>query len=228
MKRRAFTLLELIVAMTIFTIVIAAAYALFDSARGLTSRTEFRAQLFQSARAALQSVEDDLRGAVMVAAPNPTDLAFIGTNAGSEKEPVDRLEFVSVNRYTGASYDVNKTDVVRGGDVSKVSYWIEPDTKRKVHGFVRERPLELLPPNGPVHRDEDVTEVAQDVVYLNFRYYDGSTWLEAWDSSQTGTLPKAVEVTVYVHGVWRDEDVFEPFMSRFYLPVAAETPQKTQ
>jgi hypothetical protein len=117
---------------------------------------------------------------------------------------------------------------VRGIDVSKVSYWIEQDTKRKVHGFVKEQPIELAPPNGPVHRDSDVTEVAQDVAFINFRYFDGSTWLEAWDSSQTGTLPKAVEVTVYVHGVWRDEDVFEPFMSRFYLPVAAETPQKTQ
>ena len=68
---------------------------------------------------------NDLRGALMVASPNPADLAFIGTNAGSEKEPLDRLEFVSVNRYTGASYDINKTDVVRGIDVSKVSYWIE-------------------------------------------------------------------------------------------------------
>ena len=39
---------------------------------------------------------------------------------------------------------------------------------------------------------------------------------------------KAVEVTVYVRGEWRDEEVIEPFMTRFYLPVGGEQPAKTQ
>ncbi|MBV8878889.1 MAG: prepilin-type N-terminal cleavage/methylation domain-containing protein [Planctomycetaceae bacterium] len=225
MKRRGFTLLELVVAMVIFSIVISAAYSLFDASRSLTSRAEFRSQLFQSARAALQAVEDDLRGAVMLG--TAFDTGFIGANGGTEKEPLDKLEFVSVNRYTGAAYDVNKTtDVVRGIDVSKVYYWVEQDTKRTPHGFVRERPLELTPVNGPVRRDESISEVSADVVFVNFRYFDGSDWLESWDSTQVRKLPKAVEVTVYVRGEWRDEEVIEPFLSRFYLPVGAEQPEK--
>ena len=227
MNRRGFTLLELIAAMVIFTIVISAAYALFDAGRSVTTRAEFRTQLFQSARAALQTVENDLRGAVMMGAA--FDTGFIGASGGSEKEPLDKLEFVSVNRYTGAAYDVNKTtDVVRGIDASKVYYWIEQDTKKTPHGFVREQPLELTPVNGPVRRDESIVEVAQDVVFLHFRYFDGSDWQTSWDSTQTRKLPKAVEVTVYVRGEWRDEEVIEPFMSRFYLPVGGETPEKTQ
>jgi type II secretion system protein J len=225
MKRRGFTLLELAVATAIFAIVIAATYSLFDSARGITTRAEFRAQLFQSARAALQAVEDDLRGAVMLG--SAFDTGFIGTNSGSEKEPLDKLEFVSVNRYVGAAYDVNQPEVVRGIDVSKVSYTIEADEKRKPHGLLRERPLELTPPNGPVHRDEDVTGIADDVVYINFRYYDNGQWIDSWDSTQTHKLPKAVEVTVYILGEWRGEKIIEPFTSRFYLPVGAETPEKT-
>src|SRR4029077_16691974 len=130
--------------MVIFSIVVAAAYSLFDASRSLTTRAEVRAQLFQNARAALQAVEDDLRGAVQ--GSTPFDTGFIGTSGGSEKEPQDKLEFLSVNRYTGAAYDVNKiTDVVRGIDVSKVYYWIEQDTKKTPHGFVREQPLELTP-----------------------------------------------------------------------------------
>src|SRR5262249_27523163 len=81
MKRRGFTLLELIVATSIFAIVIAATYSLFDSARGITTRAEFRSQLFQSARAALQAIENDLRGAVMLS--SAYDTGFIGTNVGS-------------------------------------------------------------------------------------------------------------------------------------------------
>jgi prepilin-type N-terminal cleavage/methylation domain-containing protein len=227
MKRRGFTLLELIVAMIIFTIVISAAYALFDAGRSVTSRAEFRSQLFQTARAALQTVEDDLRGAVMPS--TPFDLGFIGTSGGSDKEPLDKLEFVSVNRYTSAAYDVNTvtTDKVWGIDMSKVYYSIEPDTTKKAHGFVRECPLELTPPNGPMHRDDDVKELAGDVVFVHFRYFDGTDWQISWDSTQTGNLPKAVEVTVYVRGEWRNEEVVEPFVARFYLPVGGETPTKT-
>jgi len=221
-----FTLLELVVATSIFAIVIAATYSLFDSARGITTRAEFRAQLFQSARAALQAVEEDLRGAVMLG--TAYDTGFIGTNAGSEKEPLDTLEFVSVNRYTGAAYDVTQPEVVRGIDVSKVGYRIEPDEKRKPHGLLRERPLELTPPGGPVHRDEDVSGIADDVVYINFRYFDSGQWTDSWDSTQTHKLPQAVEVTVYISGEWRGEKIVEPFMSRFYFPVGAETPEKTQ
>ena len=227
MNRRGFTLLELIVAMVIFSIVIAAAYSLFDASRSLTTRAEFRAQLFQSARAALQAVEDDLRGAVQ--GSTPFDTGFIGTAGGSEKEPQDKLEFLSVNRNTGTSYDVNKIqDKVWGSDLSKVYYSIETDVKKTPHGLVREQPVELTPVSGPVHRDEDLSEVAQDVVFVHFRYYDGSDWLPTWDSTQTRKLPKAVEVTVYVKGEWRDEEVIEPFMTRFYLPVGGEQPEKTQ
>lgn len=227
MNRRGFTLLELIVAMVIFTIVISAAYALFDAGRSVTTRAEFRTQLFQSARAALQTVENDLRGAVMMG--TAFDTGFIGATGGSEKEPMDMLEFVSVNRYTGAAYDINQpTDVVRGIDASKIYYWIEQDAKKTAHGFVREQPLELTPVNGPVRRDESIVEVAQDVVFLHFRYFDGSEWQTSWDSTQIRKLPKAVEVTVYVRGEWRDEEVIEPFMSRFYLPVGGETPEKPQ
>ena len=225
MKRRGFTLLELIVATSIFAIVIGATYSLFDSARGITTRAEFRAQLFQSARASLQAIENDLRGAVMLGAAY--DTGFIATNVGSEKEPLDKLEFVSVNRYTGAAYDVNLPEVVRGIDVSKVYYWIEADEKRQPHGLVRERPRELTPPSGPVHREEDVVGIADDVVFLNFRFYDNGQWTDSWDSTQSRKLPKAVEVTVHVSGEWRGEKIVEPFKSRFYLPVGAETPEKT-
>lgn len=227
MKRRGFTLLELIVAMIIFSIVISAAYALFDAGRSVTSRAEFRSQLFQTARAALQAVEDDLRGAVLPS--TKFDLGFIGTSGGSDKEPLDQLEFVSVNRNTSTAYDVNTvtTDKVWGIDLSKVYYSIEPDATKKAHGFVRERPLELTPPNGPAHRADDIQELSQDVVFVHFRYFDGTDWQTSWDSTQTGNLPKAVEVTVYVRGEWRNEEVVEPFLARFYLPVGGETPAKT-
>ncbi|HLY73643.1 MAG TPA: type II secretion system protein GspJ, partial [Planctomycetota bacterium] len=140
----------------------------------------------------------------------------------------DQLQVVSVNRYTGSSRDVNQPPPVFGIDSALVQYWIETDKTKPAYGLVRDRPLELTPLNGPVQRDSDIVEISRDVVYLNFRYYDGTQWLESWDSTQSGTLPQAVEVTVFVQGEWRDQQVIEPFISRFYLAVGAQTPQKQQ
>lgn len=38
--------------------------------------------------------------------------------------------------------------------------------------------------------------LAPEVAYLQFRYFDGLSWYDAWDSSTMGTLPAAVEITV--------------------------------
>jgi hypothetical protein len=40
--------------------------------------------------------------------------------------------------------------------------------------------------------------IAPEVVGLEFRYFDGSQWLEFWDSAQIQALPLAVEVTVAI------------------------------
>jgi prepilin-type N-terminal cleavage/methylation domain-containing protein len=230
MKRRGFTLLELVVALVIFATIIAATYSLFDASRSLVSRAEYRSQLFQTARTALQALEDDLRGVMM--SGSAFDIGFIGIDGGSVKEPTDQLQVYSVSRYTSAAYDVNVPPPVFGVDLADNQYYIEPDKSKKAWGLVRDRPLELTPlnapPNGIIQRDTDVVEISRDVAFLNFRYFDGTQWQDSWDSTQSGTLPQAVEATVYVRGEWRGQEAVEPFMTRFYLIVGAQTPQKKQ
>ncbi len=224
--RKAFTLLELLVAMTIFTVVISASYALFAATRGAARRAEFKAELLQTGRAALRAIEDDLKAAVM--SGSAFDTGLIGTTGGSEKEPLDRIEFVTVNGkpagLTVKNYDL-PDELPERSDVVQVRYWIEEDLSRQAHGLVRERHFDLLPVSTRTQREEDVEEVAPEVVHLNLRYYD-TEWRDSWDVTQTRKMPKAVEVTVHVRGEWNEEEVFEVFTSRVYLPVAAETPER--
>lgn len=228
MRRKGFTLLELLVAMAIFTVVISASYALFAATRGAARRAEFKAEMLQTARAALHALEDDLKGAVM--SGSAFDTGMIATNGGSEKQPLDRIEFVTVSGnpvgLTVKNYD-RPEDLPERSDVVQVRYWIEEDLKRKAHGLVRERHFDLLPISTRSAREEDVEEVAPEVVYLNLRFYD-TEWRDSWDTTQTRKMPKAVEITVHVRGDWNDEEVFEVFTSRVYLPVAAETPERQQ
>lgn len=224
-----FTLLELVVALLIFSIVLSAGLALFEAGRSLTSRAEFRSELFQTARAALQAVESDVRGAFM--SEGPFDTGFIGTNGGSEKAPLDGLEVVAVNdQIARDAWETAATTTRQEAkppriDVSRVQYWIEEDKSKAAQGLVRERSRVLNPPGVSVRRDEDVEEIARNITGLDVRYYDGQ-WKQEWDSRKLYKLPKAVEITVWVRGEWREEIVLEPFTTRFYLPVGAEQPER--
>lgn len=215
-----FTLLEMIVAAAIFTAVVAGAYALFDGSRRLSARAEARAELLQTARAALRAIEADLKGALM--SGSAYDTGFIGQDAGSAEEPLDVLELVSVTAPSAeaSTDDFRDATKVRRPDLSKVSYWIEKDAGKAAHGLVRERLGTLLPPESRTRREEDVETVSADVVGLNLRYYDGQ-WRETWDSTRSRTMPRAVEITLRVK---REEEV-ETHTARVYLPVAAETPE---
>ncbi len=229
MRKRAFTLLELLVAITIFSIVAAAAYALFDSSRRLSSRAEARARLFQSARAALRAIEDDVRGAVLTG--TAFDTGLLGTNGGTDNQPRDRFEVFAVNAHTPLSAilpvgTAGRDQVVEPRcDLTQVTYWIEEPSSKNARGLVRFRERILTPAGGAARTDEDIEEVCAEVTALNLRYYDGG-WKDSWDSLTQGRLPLAVEVTVRVRVPWRgDDEIVENFTTRIYLAVGAETPQ---
>jgi prepilin-type N-terminal cleavage/methylation domain-containing protein len=227
-SRSGFTLVELIVATAIFALVLSAAWSLFDSGRHLTARSEARSQLLQTARMAMKAIEDDLRGAFMPSAPY--DTGFIGTSTGSVDQPLDTLQFITVNTNTmprSLKADTAAQPILTPKiDMGQVTYWVEPDPLRPAHGLVRYRQPLLTAVAGTTMKNEDVEEVAPDVVYVKFRYYD-TDWEDSWDTTQTAGLPNAVEVTLHVQGEWRGEKYVEKFTSRLYLRVGAEQPKKT-
>jgi len=232
MKSRGFTLLELIVATLIFTLVVAATYSLFTSARGLTRSAEERAELFQTARTAIKAIEDDVRGAVL--SGSAFDTGFVGTDGGSPTEPLDTLDVYAVNTHAmnlaaDQTMLIPDKPVDRKIDLSRVSYWIEQGNGAyKARGLVRQRQKLLTASTPVVQNDDTVEEVAADVVFLNFRYYEAANgWQDSWDTTSTKTtLPQAAEVTVYVKVPSGGPGAVEKFTSRFYLAVGAQTPAK--
>lgn len=207
-----FTLLELAVATTIFAIVLSAAYALFESSRTVSVRAELRARLFQTARAALRAIEEDLRGAVLSASAFDTEL--VSTNRGTGDLPLDKIEIVAVNAHPPGRDDIRI-------DLSRVIYSVDEEAST----LIRERETALTPPSGSRGGAGNIEDVAPDVVGLDFRFYD-TAWRDSWDSTTQNKLPKAIEVSVVVRGFLRDEPVLERFQSRFYLPLGAETPER--
>ena len=55
---------------------------------------------------------------------------------------------------------------------------------------------------------EDTTDQIPEIQYLNFRYFDGDGWRSVWDSTVSGHLPIAIEVSFDLEMV--DEQAMEP------------------
>lgn len=46
--------------------------------------------------------------------------------------------------------------------------------------------------------DASLAPLASEVSAVEFRYHDGSDWLETWDSAAAGKLPKAIEIRLFL------------------------------
>ncbi len=228
---RGFTLLELIVAMVLFTIVMSAAYALFDSTQDLSSGAGKVSEMQQEARFTLETLRRDLQGTISIQSESPASLQgtisiqsdatayqFLGTDNGSEEEPLDEIQFLAVNRDTLYAEAPES-------DIAFTRYYVIDDEEATgQEGLVRIKNTDLFSTTTVQEEEEEAEEIGPNVVFVNFRYHDGNDWQESWDSSLSLSLPRAIEVTVHVRVPDSEEEETVEFSSRIFLPVAAQTP----
>jgi type II secretion system protein J len=186
-RRHGFTLIEILLAVTIFAIVLLSINTVFYSAlrleRATTRSLDSRVTLNQ----ALALLRRDLQGAV---SPNTNGIflcdfisgAAAGSSMGSTKN--SSLEFCTT---TG----VIKDDAP-WGDLQRVRYELVQPANRTLRGLdlVRVVTRNLL----PTTTEETATQwLMGNVESLEFLSYDGSTWRDSWDTTMGDTgLPLAV------------------------------------
>jgi len=54
---------------------------------------------------------------------------------------------------------------------------------------------------GQIDEDSDVTPLAPEVAAIAFRYWNGTEWVDSWDSEEEEALPVAVEVTLTIRPI---------------------------
>ena len=210
-----FTLLEVLLAVTILGIILTTVYGALSRTLFSKQVAEERVELFASGRQAVLKMVSDLEGAL----PPPSGDRIYFRGAGSFGE-VPSVEFVAMNL---GGYGFNR---VRPGRVLIVYALDEVPNRRGIFALRREEYLfsaMLAEADGiaPSTNDEedaaptaiatyllDCPELPDDinlvgscirVVGLQFRYYDEvvSDWRDYWDSTEEamrGRLPAAVEV----------------------------------
>ena len=191
MSRKAsqsgFTLLELILAMGMISMLAVSLYA--------TLRVSFKAR--DSATSGIApmrsaSVALDLLGQDLESALPPSGVlagAFLGQHLGDVQMSQDVIEFYCIASSTSL-------DPPASAGFHKIDIGMVPSPDGKGNVLVRRITSNLLSPQ-EVRPEEEV--LCRNVRSFALRYYDGAVWYEDWDSTQMGdVLPRAVQVDLQI------------------------------
>jgi prepilin-type N-terminal cleavage/methylation domain-containing protein len=196
--RSAFTLLELIVAMSLMVVVSSCLYSALYT--GFRAYRTAQAAMDPTAAAinVIELIKRDIGG---VLPPGGTLAgAFIGTDSGGLRGvDADSLEFYTTHVYVDdTQWTGSAVNTPLVGGIGKVALLLEEDSEKKdgTYLLLRQVTTDLLAPR-EMEPEEQV--LCSNVVSLNFRYFDGTGWVDSWDSTaDANSLPLAVEVDIEV------------------------------
>jgi general secretion pathway protein J len=208
---RGFTLLEILVASAILSLVLAALYGVFSRTLASKRLAEERADRSRSARIVLLHMGEDLQASFPFTRSNAR---FSGETRRTSAFPEGALSFVSFAQ----------TPVSSAGhesDLNEIGYTLLPDPATPgSYSLVRRVNLDpgVTDPAADWSLEKDAYPLLSRVRGLSFRFFDGHTWREEWGQDDTrDKLPQAVEATLYLPD--SHEEVVE-FSTVVDLPLA--------
>jgi hypothetical protein len=192
--REAFTLVELIISVTVSVGVVSSAYLCLHAGLRSQATIERRVEIYQKARVALELLSADLRSACTLS----EDVAFLGANKTLGNRPADHVDFATRNWTSRGSGE---------GDFCEVGYSVRTHpTTGKLSLLRRRDPSPEEQPLGGGETEEIITDVAG----FDLEYYDGLQWYPEWgqlvgEQLDTGQdvgafnllgIPDAVQITL--------------------------------
>ena len=196
---RAFTLIETVLALGIMAIVLVAINGVFFSALHLRDRTADALDNALPAQQATALLRRDLQCAMA-----PGGILAGDFKAGYVSE-LNLGQPVALELYT-ATGALRESEP--WADIQKVTYELRAPLTRSPDGgrdLIRSVTRNLLSTGTPDVDDQWLMSGVQD---LRFACYDGTQWLEAWDTTNGNTnLPVAVRVRIQLAGAAATEPI---------------------
>jgi len=191
LRKEAFTLIELLLAISIMAIVLAAINGMFFTALHLRNAAVNSIEASLPVEQALDVIQHDLANLQCSTNTNSVFLPPLITANPTNAQPNQ----VGPDFYTsGGELD----GMTPWGCMQKVDYILAAPTNG-FHGpgrdLIRAVTRNLLPLSQPVQPDEKHTILA-GVQSLKFLYYDGTQWDQNWDTTQQTNLPTAIKVQI--------------------------------
>jgi prepilin-type N-terminal cleavage/methylation domain-containing protein len=193
-----FTLLEVLVASALLSLVLAIVYGVFSQTLTSKQRAEEQSAQSRAARIVLLRIGDDLQASFPFA---PDNFRFVGKTSRGQQFPDAFLSFVSLS-------GLSLTSGSHAGDWCEVEYELVPDPRSaSARQLVRRTRFDPTTPDSTAGRattasgtsEGETLPLLTGVQGLRFRFFDGRAWHEEWGEEQTQTkLPRAVEVELYL------------------------------
>ena len=194
-RTRAFTLIEVLIATLIFSVIVAAMNAAFYGSLRLRTNTAKLVEDMAPMNRAASILKADLRGILSSnITGGPLAGAFTGLNQGAGGSQLQMFTTTGVleTRAVQGEYEP-----LPWGDVQHVSYYLT--NSFKMSRTVGKDLIRAVTRNVMATSQPDLLEQAilTGVNLLEILYYDGTTWRDTWDSTmQTPAVPLAVKVHV--------------------------------
>ena len=193
---QGFTLLELLLAVLVFSIVLAAIHVVFFSAFKLRNKTADAIERSLPLQQTLGIIKRDLAnivppGGTLAGQLQSTPTATTATGVSS-----------TMNRQSGPQFYTAVgivDDSAPWGEIERVSYYLAQSTNQSGgQDLFRSVARNLL----PVLQDQTTDQfLMTGVEAISFQYYDGNEWKDSWDSTLedsttglTNNLPRAIKL----------------------------------
>ncbi len=184
-----FTLLEVLIAITILAVMAGIVFSVFLGSTSRSRALEEEMELRQTAGSVLNLIAEDLKGAYVHPGSVPF---FLGRDLFNRENPADGVDLM-----TTAVLPVNPMTV--SGDLAEVGYTLIHEADNEVGTLYRR---EDAPPEEPGDDGGSSFEMSDRVLSLNFRYSDGDNWSDEWDSqdqaldNMKGKIPNEIEIEI--------------------------------
>src|SRR5262249_34826775 len=210
-RSRGFTLLEVLVASAILSLVLAALYSVFSRTLASKRLAEGRADRCRSARIVLLRLGEVVQASLPFTRGNSH---FSGETRRAHAFPEGALSFVSFAHTLVSSAG-------RESDLNEVGYTLLPDPDM-VGSYRLVRRVNLDPgvadPAADRSPNREEYPLLSRVRGLRLRFFDGRAWREEWGQDDTrDKLPQAVEATLYMQD---SQEAVAEFSTVIDLPLA--------
>ena len=198
-RKGGFTLLEMLIALSLLAIIVAASVTVFRGIAQSWQRGETRSLRYQNARAIFDVMNREISSIL----PPDRRAPLLGSPADASPLKTDG---------TGpALFFVALVPGAAPTDVTEIGYWL----RGRDHMLMRH--LDTNPDFDFLTVDAD-EPLGTQVAAWSLSYFDGATWQDRWDSRdgapQAGRLPKAIRIHVTVQDDGgREPETFEMTVS---------------
>jgi prepilin-type N-terminal cleavage/methylation domain-containing protein len=215
-----FTLIEMLLAIGIMSVILAMLASSFNVVSHGKVQAESRLDSNQAGRAIMWQMSQEIRSAVAVepgtfsAQPN---MLLIGLGHQQGGHALDSLTIST----RGAGHH---HAVFGDGPEDLVTYSSKPNPNHRGWSLLlRSQQSGLIPPSGAVAESE---VLADNVVGLHIRYFNGQMWNESWNSQQVGDqLPLPIAVSIDLQMMTENGNPMN-FSTKIAVPMAATAQQR--